>query len=130
MLIDIDQQQKQTQTLQEYIQKFLDLYLKSSGLLPQQAKDFAHVTHFICNLHNQKLQHYVLGKNPASVQNAIILAQKKDAELYIIEGLHNHDPGQEITISLINIIRIRTVIQDPTMVVKSTLYKRLWRLVM
>ena len=54
--------------------------------------------HFICNLYNQKLQHYVLGKNPASVQNAITLAQKKDAELCIIEGLHKHDPEHKINI--------------------------------
>ena len=70
----IDQQQKPMETLQEYVQRFLDLLLKSSGLLPHQAKDLAHITHFICNLHNQKLQHYVLGKNPTSVQNAIMLA--------------------------------------------------------
>ena len=38
----------------------------------------------------------MLGKNPSSVQNAITLAQKKDAELHIIEGLHNHDPEHEI----------------------------------
>ena len=74
MLID---QQKPTKTPQEYIQKFSDLLLKSSDLLPHQAKDLAHITHFICNLHNQKLQHYVLGKSPTSVQNTITLAQKK-----------------------------------------------------
>ena len=88
----IDQQQKPTETLQEYVQKFLDIILKSSGLLPHKGKDLAHITHFIFNLHNQKLQHYVLGKNPTSVQSTITLAQKKDAELCIIEGLHNHDP--------------------------------------
>ena len=92
----IDQQQKPTETLQEYVQKCSDLLLKSSSLLLHQAKDLVHITHFICNLHNQKLQHYVLGKNPTSVQNAITLAQKKDVELCIIEGLHNHDPGHEI----------------------------------
>ena len=89
----IDQQQKPTETQQEYVQKFLDLLLKSSGLLSHQAKYLAHITHFICNLHNQKLQHYVLGKNPTSVQNNIMLAQKKDVELCIIEDLHNHDSG-------------------------------------
>ena len=68
----------------------------SSSLLLHQAKDLAHITHFICNLHNQKLQHYVLGKYPTSVQNAITLLQKKDAKLCIIEGLHNHDPGHKI----------------------------------
>ena len=55
-----------------------------------------HITHFIRNLHNQKLQHYVLGKNPTSVQNTIMLVQKKDIELEIIERLHNHDLGHEI----------------------------------
>ena len=38
----------------------------------------------------------MLGKNPTSVQNAITLAQKKDTELCIIEGLHSHDSGHEI----------------------------------
>ena len=38
----------------------------------------------------------MLGKNPTSVQNAIMLAKKKDAELCIIKGLHNHDSGHEI----------------------------------
>ena len=38
----------------------------------------------------------MLGKNPTSVQNAITLAQKKDTELCIIEGLHNHDSGHEV----------------------------------
>ena len=73
----IDQQQKPSETLQEYIQRFSDLLLKSSRLLPHQAKDLAHITHFIQSLHNQKLPNYVLGKSPTSVQNAITLAQKK-----------------------------------------------------
>ena len=60
----IDQQQKPSETLQEYVQRFLDLLLKSSGLSPHQAKDLVHITHFIRNLHNQKLQHYFLGKKP------------------------------------------------------------------
>ena len=84
----IDQQQTATETLQKYIERYLDLLLKSSSSVPHQTKDLAHITHFIHNLHNQKLQHYVLGKNPTSDQNAIMLAQKKDAELHIIEGLH------------------------------------------
>ena len=50
--------------------------------------------HFIRNTH--KKLHYILAKNPTSVQNAITLAQKKNAELKIIEGLHNHDLGHEI----------------------------------
>ena len=74
----------------------MDLLLKSSGLLSHQAKDLAHIMHFIRNLHNQKLQHYILGKNPTSVQNAITLIQKKDAELKIIEGLHSNDLDQEV----------------------------------
>ena len=52
--------------------------------------------HFIANLYNQKLQHYVLGKNLTSVQNAITLAQKRDAELKIIEGLHSNDLDQQV----------------------------------
>ena len=92
----IDQQKKPTETLQEYVQRFSDLPLKSSGLLPHQAKDLTHIMHFICNLHNQKVQHYVLGKNLTSVQSAITLAQKMDAELCITEGLNNHDPGHKI----------------------------------
>ena len=94
--MSIDQQQKPTETLQEYVQKCSDLLLKSSGLQLPQAKDLAHITNFIPNLHNQNLQHYVLGKSPTSVQNAITLVQKKDAELCIIEGLNNHDPGHKI----------------------------------
>ena len=78
------------------MQRFLDLLLKSSGLLPHQAKNLSHITHFIRNLHNQKCMHYVLGKNPMSVQNAISLAQKKDTELKIIEGLHNHEADHKI----------------------------------
>ena len=73
----IDQQQTPTETLQEYIQRFSDLLLTFNSLLPHQAKDLAHITHFIQNLHNQKLQHCVLGKTPTSVQNAIMLTQKK-----------------------------------------------------
>ena len=74
----IYQQQKPAETLQKYVQKFSDLLLKSSGLLPHKANDLAHITHFICNLHNQKLQHYVLSKT--SVQNTITLVQKKDVK--------------------------------------------------
>ena len=83
----IDQQQKPLETLQEYVQRFSDHILKSSGLLSYQAKDLAHFMHFIRNVHNQKLQHYILSKNCTSVKNAIMLVQKKDAELKIIEGL-------------------------------------------
>ena len=52
----VDQQQKPIETLQEYVQTFSNLLPKSSGLLPHQAKDLAHITHIIGNLHNQKLQ--------------------------------------------------------------------------
>ena len=82
----IHQQQKPTKTLQEYVQKFSDVLLKPNSLLPHQVQDLVHITHFICNLHNQKLQHNVLGKNPISVQNAITILQKKEAELCITEG--------------------------------------------
>ena len=92
----IDQNQKPTETLQEYIQKFSDLLLKSSALLIHQAKDLAHITHFKCNLHNQNFHHYVLSKNQTLVHNAVTLAQKMDSKLCIIESLHNHDPQHEI----------------------------------
>ena len=85
-----DQLLKPSETLHEYVQRFADLLLKSSRLLLHQAKDLAHITHFRQNLHNQKLKNYVLGKN------TITLALKKDAELKIINGLHNHDSGYEI----------------------------------
>ena len=88
----IDPQQKPTGTLDES-ERFSDLLLKSNGLLLHQTKDLAHIMYFICNLHNQKLQHYVLGEKPISVQNAITLAEKKDAKLHVIEGLYNHDSG-------------------------------------
>ena len=55
----INQQQKPSE-FYEYIQRFSDLLLKSSGLLSHQANDLAHITLFIRNLQNQKLQHYVL----------------------------------------------------------------------
>ena len=43
----IDQQQKPSETLQEYVQKLSDLLLKSSRLSPNHAKDVAHIMHFI-----------------------------------------------------------------------------------
>ena len=91
----IDQQQKPYETLQECVQWFSDILWKFSSLLLHQAKDPAHITHFIHNLHSQKLQHYVLSQNPTLIQNIINLAQK-DTELHIIEGLHNHNPVHEI----------------------------------
>ena len=92
----INQQQKFSETLQEFMWICLDLLLKFSRLLHHQVKDLVHIAHFIQNLHNIKLQHYVLGKNPMSVKNAITLAMKKFAELKIIEGLCNHDSGHKI----------------------------------
>ena len=71
----------------------MHLLLKSSSLLPHQAKDFAHITHFIHYLHSQ---HYVLGKNLTLLKNAITQVQKKDTELYIFKGLHNHDTDHKI----------------------------------
>ena len=91
----IDQQQKPSETSQENVQRFSDLLLKSGGLLQNQAKDLVCTTNFMRNLYYQIL-HYILGKNPTSVQNTIALVQKKDAELKIIEGLHDHDLGHEI----------------------------------
>ena len=38
----------------------------------------------------------MLRKNLTSVQNAITLTQKRDVELCIIEGLHNHDSGHKV----------------------------------
>ena len=83
---------KPTEMLWEYLQKFSDLLLKSSGLLLHQAKDLAYITHFICNLHN--LQLCVRYKPNLSSEHH--LAQKKDSELCIIEGLYNHDPEHKI----------------------------------
>ena len=91
----INQQQKPSKTLQECVQRVLDLLLKSSRLLPNQAKDLAHITHSIRNLHTQKLQDHVLDINLTSFKKIITLAQKKDAELRIIEGLQNHDSGNK-----------------------------------
>ena len=50
----IHQQQKPTETLQEYIPRFSDLFLKSSSLLPHQAKDPAHIMllYAICTIKN------------------------------------------------------------------------------
>ena len=58
----IDQQQNPSETLQELVIRVSGLLLQSSGLLSYQAKDLVHIMHFIRNLNNQKLQHYVLGK--------------------------------------------------------------------
>ena len=60
----IDQQQSATETLQEYIQRFSDLLLKVQWVTTTSGKRFGPYYSFICNLHNQKLQHYLLGKTP------------------------------------------------------------------
>ena len=73
----IDQQQTPSETLQEYVQKFSHPLIISSSLLLHQAQDLAHKTHFICNLHNQSLHHYVLGKNPTSVQKCYYVSTEK-----------------------------------------------------
>ena len=41
----VDQQQKPSEILQEYVQRFSDLLLKSSRLLLHQAKDLGYITH-------------------------------------------------------------------------------------
>ena len=93
----IDWQQTATETLQGYVQRFFGPTNQIQWLTTASGKRFWLILHyFICNLHNQKLQHYVLSKNPNSVQNAITLAQKKGVELCIIEGLHSHDSDHEI----------------------------------
>ena len=50
----IDQQQKPSETLQEYVQRFSDLPLRSSSLLPHQTMDLAHTMHLyvICTTKN------------------------------------------------------------------------------
>ena len=58
----IDQQQKPSETLQEYVHRFSDLPLKSRDLLLHQVKALAYITHFIHILCNQKVQCCVLGK--------------------------------------------------------------------
>ena len=91
----IDQQQTATETLQE-IAKIFRPATQIQQPTTTLGKRVGSITHFICNLHNHKLQHYVLGKNPSSVQKAITLEQKKDAELHIIEGLHSHDSVHDV----------------------------------
>ena len=115
----IDQQQKPTWTLQDYVQNFSDLLFKSSGLLPHQAIDLAHITHFIHKFHNQKLQHYVLGKNPTSVQNPITinLTQKKMLNYALLKAYIIMTQNMKLIIFLICNIRIKIVIQDTAMVV-------------
>ena len=111
------QQQKTTDALQEYMLTFSDLLLKSStlsSLLPHQAKNLAHITHFIHNLHNQKLEHYVLSKIPISVQNAIIPVQKpKRMQSYaLLKACIIMIQDRKLTTFIINNMRITKVIWD------------------
>ena len=59
----------------------------------------------------------MLGKNPTSLQSTITLAQKKDADLCIIEGLPNHDPKHKINHISDKQYRTKIVTLDPPMVV-------------
>ena len=106
MLID----QKPTETLQEYVQNISDLLLKSSGLLLHQARDLALITHFIYNPHNQKLHHYVLGKNPTSVQNAITLVQKKMWMYALLKAYIIMTQDTKLATSIINNMRYKIII--------------------
>ena len=117
----IDQQQTATETLQEYIQRFSDLLLKSSGLLQHQPKDLAHITHFICNLHNQKLQHYVLGRHPTSVQNAITLAQKRMWNSTLFKVYIVIIQAMKSTTLLINKLINKTTLDPALLVVAHTM---------
>ena len=62
----------------------------------------------------------MLAKSPSSVQNANILAQKKDVELHIIESLHNHDPGHQV---IINKIIIKITLDPAMLATAHTLLK-------
>ena len=108
----IDQQQTSTETLQEYIQRFWNLLLKSSGLLLHQAKDLAHITRLICNLCNQKL-----------VQNAIPLAQKRMRNSALLKVYIVMIQAMKLTTLLIHKTLIKTT-WDPAMLVAAhTLYE-------
>ena len=51
----IGQQQKLSESLQEYVQTFLDLLLKSSGFLLHQAKVLVHILLEICIIKNYNI---------------------------------------------------------------------------
>ena len=76
----------------------------------------------MCNLYNPKIATLILGKSSTSVQNAIRLAQKKDAELCIIEGLHSHESGHEINKLLRNKLIIKAL-NTAMLVVAHILYE-------
>ena len=63
----------------------------------------------------------MLGKNPTSVQNTITFAQKKDAELHIIEGLLIH--AMKLTTLLINKSIIKKTLDPAMLVVAPSLYE-------
>ena len=65
----------------------------------------------------------MLGKNPTSAQNSIMLAQNKDAEFCIIKGLHNHDSGHEINNITNNQIAFKTTLDPVMLVAAHTLYE-------
>ena len=77
LLIDL---QKPSEILQEYVQRLFRHTTQIQQLTTTSGNNLVHITHFICNLHNQKLQHYMLGKNHTINQNVIMLAQKRDVE--------------------------------------------------
>ena len=88
-------------------------------LTTHQAKNLAHMTHFICNLHNQKLQHYMLGKNPISVQSAITLAQKKRMQNYaLLKAYIIMIQDMKLTTYIMSII-IMKIIWDTAMLVTA-----------
>ena len=64
-----------------------------------------------------KVTHYVLGKNPTSVQYTITLAQKKMLSYTLLKPYIIMIQITKLTISVISNIRIKIVIQDPAMVV-------------
>ena len=79
----------------------------------------AHITHFICNLQNQKLPHYVSGKNPTSVKNAITLAQKKRMQNYeLLRPYIIMIQDTKFTTFIIIKMTIK-IIWDPTMLVMA-----------
>ena len=110
----IDQWQTSTETLQEYILRFSDLLLKSSGLLLHQANDLVHITHFICNLHNQKLQHYLLDKIPPQSQMPSHLHGKRLWNSTLLQVYIVTIQALKLTTLIINKLILKTT-WDPAM---------------
>ena len=118
----IDQQQTASETLQEYVPRFLDLLLKSSSLPPCQAKDLTHITHFICNLHNQKLQHYLLGKISPQFEMSLHWHRKRmwnSASLKVYKVMMQ---AMKSTALLVNKLITKTALDHAMLVVAYTLY--------